>query len=135
MKHLNWNYIFPVSSFFIWHCMLSNLCSICFLWQRILWWCKILSIADSTPASKFILFEEYVAKMKSGDSLIIRESQFHGRNPPYRINITKNTSIFNTAPIKVPEEVEDRARTLLPPPLCVWAFSTAWWLWRGKVLR
>lgn len=75
---------------------------------------RVAAITDGEDIIKITIFEGFAEHLKE-DTYYIKGYTLRGENPPYKINITKNTQFFKTSPLNLAEEMRARAELMLQP--------------------
>lgn len=76
---------------------------------------KTAIISDGVTIIKITLFEEFVSKVKVGQSYMVKGYQVRGDSPPFSLNIVRETSFFKSSPVRVDEGLVMEASERLFP--------------------
>lgn len=77
---------------------------------------KLAVVSDGHSISKFTVFEQFGAKLKEGNTYIIRGYGLRKNEPPYVINVDAKTMFFRTSSLSVKDELHKEAEALVRPP-------------------
>lgn len=75
-----------------------------------------VAVSDGKSVTSFLVLQQQRDRFKEGVSYVLRGYTLRGQAAPFQLNIRKETHIFRSAPLPVPEELVQEGREAINPP-------------------